>query len=453
MQQTNRKRYFLPIRVFLLFALLLGACSLQGASPPFSPREDPAATPTDIPSSLKAVLDPLRLPTTTPTIWLPATEALPAPPDPTTPPDLAGELPDLAATNPALALSLQRLLDDTSTGPYTPGLVMHIAIPGQGQWTGASGLSDRVAQTPMQPGDRFRIASVTKMYVATVVLQLVQEGTLTLDDTVERWLPGLVPNGQAITLRHLLSHTSGLYDYLDGGFEAQYFAHNPPRVWHPSELVRYGVSHQPYFAPGEPGRWKYSNTNYIILGMIIERVTGTSLTHQLRSRIFNPLELSNTFLEDYEEIAGGFVCGYILNDDYSYASLSVWAAGGIVSTASDVATFVRALFGGRLLSQDMLNEMLTFADMSGYPLYGLGVAKNVEAFAVATQGVMPQGTRYPQVWGHTGGLSGFKSVVGYLPTSGITIVVLMNQMWVPILPIALDGLDLATGRAAGIESN
>jgi D-alanyl-D-alanine carboxypeptidase len=352
------------------------------------------------------------------------------------------EPPDLATVNPELAGALQHILDRKSAGPHNPGMVMLLDIPGQGRWIGASGFSDREAQVPMVPEDRFRIASVTKTFVATVVLQLVQEGRLTLDDTVEQWLPGLVPNGHTITVRQLLNHTSGLYDYLDGAFERVYFA-EPPRIWMPQELVWHGVGRSSYFAPGTPGRWRYSNTNYILLGMIIEQASGSTLTHELRSRLFEPLQLRDTFLEDYEEIPGGFVHGYIASNDYTEYSLSTWAAGGIVSNARDLSVFFQALFTGRLLDEPMMQEMLAFATMSGYPVYGLGVARSVEGLTIATQGVVPTDMSFETLWGHTGGLSGFKSVVGYQPGSGVTVVVLMNQMSVPIIPVLVEGLHTA----------
>lgn len=459
-QAGLKQRLFLQMRwlyLVLVLGLLLGACSVIGAAPSIQPLPSPTPDHGDIPQVLKVVLDPIQTPApplppaapppsdppSQPVPVDPAQvpETAPPPPDPAAPPTGITSRPALAYNNPALAASLQQVLDNAAASPHHPGVVMLISLPEQGTWVGASGFSDRAMQTPLHPDDRFRIASITKTFVATVVLQLVQEGTLRLDDTVERWVPGLVPNGHVITIRHLLSHTSGLYDYLDGAFEHRYFAQNPLRVWRPLELVRHGVAHNPYFAPGEPGRWKYSNTNYVLLGMIIERSTGSTLAHELRSRLFVPLGLHQTFLEDYEDIPGGFVHGYIGSGDYTYASLSTWAAGGIVSNATDLATFAQALFTGRLLNPEMMDQMLAFTDLSGYPVYGLGVARNVEEFALATQGVMPSPSRYPLIYGHTGGLSGFKSVVGYLPDRRITVVVLMNQMSVPIIPIVLEGLD------------
>ena len=157
----------------------------------------------------------------------------------------------------------------------------------------ASGLGNVDEQTPMRPGDRFRIASHTKTYVATVVLQLVSEGKLRLDDTVEQWLPGLVPNGDEITIRQLLNMTSGLFDYeQDPRVFAPYINGDLGYHWSPLELVQIAVSHEPLFEPG--ATQSYSNTGYILAGLIIEAATGNTLRGELSHRIFRPLDLRAT---------------------------------------------------------------------------------------------------------------------------------------------------------------
>src|SRR5438876_2447537 len=156
----------------------------------------------------------------------------------------------------------------------------------------ARGVSVIRGQIPLSPDDRFRIGSITKTFVAVVVLQLVGEHRLRLDDTVERWLPGLVPGGRRITVRELLEHTSGLADYPnDSGFLRRTLA-QPRRHWEPGELVRVAVAMGPVARPGR--RFIYGSTNYILLGMIAQRVAGTSLARQLRDRIFWPLGLQDT---------------------------------------------------------------------------------------------------------------------------------------------------------------
>lgn len=259
-----------------------------------------------------------------------------------------------------------------------------------------SGFGNVRPRMPMRATDRFRVGSVTKAFVATVVLQLVGEKKLSLTDTVERWLHGVVPNGKRITLRHVLSHTSGLFDY--GGdrkwLEAAY--RDPMRRWTPREIVAVATAHKPHFAPG--AGWSYSNTNYFVAGLIVEAATGHRLEAELRRRIFAPLRLRATSLDTVPRIAGGHAHGYFLRplEDVTVGSPSyVWAAGALVSTADDVAHFFRALLTGRLLRPDLLRAMKTTVPGAPEFSYGLGLEK------VPT----PCGTS----WGHSGGSPGYSA--------------------------------------------
>ena len=268
----------------------------------------------------------------------------------------------------------------------------------------ASGLGNVDEQTPMRSGDRFRIASHTKTYVATVVLQLVSEGRLSLEDTVEQWLPGLVPNGDGITIRQLLNHTSGLFDY-----------ENDPRVlepyingdlgfhWAPRELVRIAVSHEPLFEPG--AMQSYSNTGYILAGLIIKAATENTLRGELSRRIFQPLDLRATSFPIRPGIAGRHAHGYIILGeppaiDITGISPFVWAAGAIISTGADDLSFYRALLSGRLLKAGLLREMKETVPVEGAPPgagYGLGLTR--------------YGTSCGTAWGHNGAFGGFFSDV------------------------------------------
>jgi D-alanyl-D-alanine carboxypeptidase len=298
-----------------------------------------------------------------------------------------------AATTPSRSVGkseLQRALDRVvATG--VPGA---IALVRDGDRTIrlASGSSNLEPKTPMRTTDRFRIGSVTKTFIATVVLQLVGEGKLSLDDSVERRLPGLVPNGRNITIRQLLNMTSGLYDYLeDPRIFRPYLAGDFGYAWSPEQLAAIGVSHEPLFAPGKG--WSYSNTNYILLGLIVEKATRHSLGAELARRIFAPLHLRSTSFDTQPRIAGRHAHGYYRDGktllDTSLVNPShSWAAGAIVSTADDVASFYRALSRGRLLRPELLRAMRT--TVAGY---GLGLGRLP----------MPCGT----TWGHAG------KVVGY----------------------------------------
>jgi len=152
------------------------------------------------------------------------------------------------------------------------------------------GFADPAHKVRMTVADRFRVGSITKTFVSTVVLQLAGEGRLALDDTLERWLPGLVPNGQAITIAQLLNHTSGLFDYtLDPAVLRPYLRGDLRFDWPPRQLVARAITHPPLFAPA--ARWSYSNTGYVLLGLVVQAATGGSLRAQLQRRIFGPLRL------------------------------------------------------------------------------------------------------------------------------------------------------------------
>src|SRR3712207_3807180 len=205
--------------------------------------------------------------------------------------------------------------------------------------TGASQLRPRRA---LRPTDRFRVGSVTKTFVATVVLQLAGEGRLSLDDPVDRWLPGLVPDGSGVTVRQLLNHTSGLYDYEDDqSVFTPYLEGDFAFAYTPQQLIAVSNAHPVNFPPG--AGWSYSNTNYILAGLIIEAVTGASLESELQRRLFTPLRLRRTSYDAARTMKGRYAHGYYRlpsgkRVDVSGMNLS-WAgaAGAIVSTMQDVA--------------------------------------------------------------------------------------------------------------------
>lgn len=260
----------------------------------------------------------------------------------------------------------------------------------------AEGHFSRSSLEPVLATDRFRLGSLTKTYVATVVLQLVAEHRLGLHDTVEDWLPGLVPNGAEITVEELLRHRSGLYDYW--GYRrlfAPYRAGNFAYRWTPRELVVLATSHPPRFAPG--ARLAYTTTGYIVLGLIVEAVTGRPLGVELRDRIFRPLHLTGTTFGPGGPTAGRAAHGYMriagrLRDVTALNLSYDWAAGAVVSTADDVAQFYRALLTGRLLPPAYL-RLMTTATVRDDAGYGFGIMKRHLACGAS--------------WGHAGDTPGF----------------------------------------------
>ena len=282
-----------------------------------------------------------------------------------------------------------------------PGIVA-LVKDRRGTWRGASGLADLRAKTAMRPRFHFRIGSVTKTFTATVILQLVAEGRLRLDDPVERWLPGVVPNGAYITVRQLLRHTSGIRDFDD-----------PQGLLGPTEVIAEPLSQPPLFAPDSA--WSYSSKNYILLGLIVESATGSTFGEQLGRRILTPLRLRNTTLERHPKdtaMTRPYAHGYDLVAarrplDVT-ASKGHWASGGIVSTVDDLARFYGALLGGRLLGKDLLGQMLATVQTANAPSDPNGPYGPSIRFGLGIRSVrMSCGT----AWGHWGGLPGYHTSV------------------------------------------
>ena len=271
----------------------------------------------------------------------------------------------------------------------------------------ADGYAQLATKTRMTANTRFRIGSVTKTFVATVALQLVGEGKLSLDDTVEDWLPGLVPNGRNITVRELLNHTSGLAEFTSPALEAK-IVRNPTKPWSPQQLIALSTAQMPNFAPGARNHWAYSNTNYVLVGLIIEKATGRTLRKELQRRIFTPLALTKTTFDSEPVIKGPHAHGYAILGNGQVQDVNVvtptwaWAAGAIVSTVDDLARFERALLRGRLLRPAQLHAMQTTVAMGPADRYGLGLWKT------ETLSSSP-GFRLPcrAVWGHNGDFPGY----------------------------------------------
>jgi D-alanyl-D-alanine carboxypeptidase len=369
---------------------------------------------------------------------------------PHTPPTAVPTTPALPTLDPALTQELQHLLDDTVADGFVPGAVLSVSMPGYAPWTGASGLANRAQGRAMEPDTPIRVASVSKMFTAVVVLQLVEEGTLTLDTPIETWLPGVVPNADVITVRQLLQHTSGLYDYLeDRNFVGQ-TQREPERVWAPQELVTYATR----FPSRAIGRWDYSSTNYVILGMLVEQVTQRPLAQEMRQRIFAPLELRNTVFLPQESVSGTLARGYTRGTDITNASMSfAFATANIATTAEDLQQFGRALFSGGLLKPETRDLMFQFVSGRGqYDMpaleYGLGIMRNRLPIGNGPGG-QARPARSNLVLGHIGGYGGFRAALWYAPDSEVVIAISLNQAQTDpnILATAvLDQVLRSTGR-------
>jgi D-alanyl-D-alanine carboxypeptidase len=376
-----------------------------------TPTASPSATPSPSPSTT---------PSTTPTATASPTATPVTPAEATATAEAA--LPPLDAER---AAALQGVLDRAVADGYIPGAVAAVNIPGYQTWVGASGLADRQAGTPMTPETRVRIASISKTFTAATVLLLVEEGRLGLDDTLDTWFPELVPGAASITVRDLLQHTSGLYDFLEDPQFVNQAYREPDRRFAPAELVAYAGRFPAAFRPGAEGAWDYSSTNYVILGMIVEAVTGRPLAVEMRERIFEPLSLESTYFAPDEPIEGPFATGYGGSRVQRDVAMSfAYATANLVSTTDDVQRFGRALFAGDLLSAESQELMLSFVGGKGqYNMpelaYGLGVMRN--ALPVG------RGAEESTVYGHIGGYGGFRSALWHAPASGVTIALGVNQ--------------------------
>ncbi|MEU3827076.1 serine hydrolase domain-containing protein [Streptomyces sp. NPDC029080] len=273
------------------------------------------------------------------------------------------------AAAPDRLSQLQRDVDVLRDDGIT-GVTARLETP-DGVRTVRSGVGDLTTGQPVAADGYLRIGSTTKTFVAAVLLQLAGEGKLSLDDTVDTWLPGLVRghgnDGHRVTLRRLLQHTSGLPDYIGDvvpDLSAAGYRANRWITYTSRQRVALAMKHQPSFAPG--AGWEYSNTNYVVLGMVVEAVTGHSWEYEVRARILRPLRLTRTrtpgdwpFLpgphaRDYQQFEPG---GAMTDTTVAYLPFDADADGSMISTAADVNRFFTALMQGRLLAPAQLAEM------------------------------------------------------------------------------------------------
>ncbi|MFG2735786.1 serine hydrolase domain-containing protein [Streptomyces harbinensis] len=320
-----------------------------------------------------------------------------------------------------------------------PGVLATVVTPDE-ESTVRSGYGDVAEETPMPWDAAFRAGSFTKPFVATVLLQLAGEGALDLEDSVADWLPGLVEgegiDGSAITVRQLLQHTSGLPEYLLGlpeMFTEEGFGPAQDAEYTPEELIALAVAQPPAFAPGEG--WQYSNTNYVLAGMIIEQVTGNGWHQEVRERIVEPLGLSGTSVptggekglpEPHARGYARFVVDMtdetpVFGDPLDVTELNPdvpGAAGAIVTTTEDATTFLRALLGGELLGEAelaLMKETVPAPELeASWPAaeYGLGLMR------------LP--LECGDVWAHQGDIQGFMTRDGVTEDGTRSVAVSVN---------------------------
>ncbi|MGY0237047.1 serine hydrolase domain-containing protein [Longispora urticae] len=301
----------------------------------------------------------------------------------------------------ALAAAISELPNADVTGAL-------VRVTGSaGRWTGTSGVSDTTTRAPVDPDGYFRIGSTTKVFTAVLVLQLAQERRLDLARPVQHYLPGLLPaDYPPIPVRTLLDHTSGLPSVdIPGMYDPAWVLAHRYDHWTPRQVVGTATAHPVEFAPGTAQM--YTNTSYLVAGLLAEKVTGRSYGELVRDRIARPLGLRDTYEPgDDPELPTPHSKGYLtvdgtLKDATSMNQSMTWSAGSLVSTARDLDTFLSGLFRGRLLSREMTAALFTVPEV---PLVEGGPA-------IYSQGLMRLEVNGVTVWGKTGSRYGYSSGV------------------------------------------
>ncbi len=311
-----------------------------------------------------------------------------------------------------LATHLDTAAQTAFAAAAAPGAIVGVRTP-QGTWTAAYGFADPYLALPMSSDMHTRIDSITAIFTGTVILQLAEEGLLSLGDTISVYYPG-IPNGDEITLAKLANMTSGIADYHTEDFLEAYFD-NPDTVFSPDELIAYGLAQSPVFEPG--AQFGYSNTNTILLGKVIESVTGMTVQDVFQQRIYEPLGLTGTSLPEVSPvIPHPHPQGYTLQgspdgeplDATGWSPSPGWTAAGMISTLEDLLVFGRALGTG----QKILSPPMHILRLESFPVpggYGLAMA--------CSDGWV----------GHTGELPGFTTTVYYDTTTDTSVVVMVNS--------------------------
>ena len=331
------------------------------------------------------------------------------------------------------AAQLQQILDQQRGARHIPGIGAAVIFPDGSIWKSGSGFAQLTTHAAATANIPFVVGSITKTFVTATIFELADEGKLSIDDPLSNWLPDY-PDADQITLRELLGHTSGVYNYFENSkYNKRVFQTDKTHYWTPQEILADFVG-KPYCDPGTC--FHYSNTGFILLGLVIEQVTGLPLGRVFKQRFFKPLGLKHTYFQGTAAPPSTSARGYLYkagawrewSDATNYrptisAASVAWAAGGIVSSARDIAKWSAALYGGHVVTADDLAQIENFDYAPGSDeTYGLGTWSRVDANGV-------------RMFGHTGSLRGFDAATWYYPDAGLTVVVLTNLGRIDVDPI------------------
>ncbi|MDD4183508.1 MAG: serine hydrolase [Candidatus Omnitrophica bacterium] len=309
---------------------------------------------------------------------------------------------------------LDKVIGDAVKERNIPGAIVGVWSPDVGIWVKTFGEANIGSGESMHYMKKVRIGSISQTFLVSLLLSLVDDKKINLEDPVKKYLP-FVPNGERITIKQLANNTSGIFNYTeDPDFFPQVYK-NPLREYKPVELVNMAFKHKPYFEPGQG--WHASDTNFILLGMIIEQITSEKIEDLIRLRIINSIGLQNTSFAVSPFMEGDYSRGYIdkqnshIPQDITMLDSScTWAAGAIVSDAQDLALWAKALYKGSFLTDKMRKARFNWiATGEPYLQYGLGVSK------------------FGDFIGYSGKIPGYSCAMYYLPAKDTTIIVILNK--------------------------
>ncbi len=327
-----------------------------------------------------------------------------------------------ADNNSSSSKQLQDIFNDYSNQKGGIGLQVTVIFPDGRTWNGVAGYADIAHQCSLTRDHHLYLGSMTKLFTAALVMEQVENGSLALDQKISQWIQ--LPNANNVTIRNLLSHTSGLPDYArDPWFQIRWFG-LPSKTWQPSELIGVIQDKPLQFTPGS--RHEYSNSNYLLLGMMLEKATGKSYSAILQEHLLAKLDLQDTYFMNYPEdmsIANAYDETLLhlgrrnLTGFRHSLETGAYAAGGILSTSDDVARFAHALFNGQVISSASLAEMKVLVDAPDTDLpeqvgYGLGIRHLI----VDGESLV----------GHTGSIPGYSGIVMHQIDKNYTIAILSN---------------------------
>lgn len=330
---------------------------------------------------------------------------------------------------------LQTKLDEVTEHKDLPGVTMAVVLPDERKICLASGLADIEKKKKMAPRDRMFSGSIGKTYLVPLILQLEEEKKLNIDDPVKHYFKGedwyrQLPNGEDITLRMLLNHTSGIPEYVAKAALWSDVKKFPDKTWEPLKRLKYILGDKPVHTAGKG--WSYADTNYIILGMIIEKVTGNTYYRELDKRVLKPLKLRRTTPSDKRELEG-LVPGYsrlgapfhlsgkvlLDNGKYIFNPQLEWTGGGLITDSLELALWAKLLYEGNVCSKESMSKMLSAVKANEAFDYGLGVIVWNSDFGIT--------------YGHSGFVPGYNSVMEYIPAYRFSVALQFNCDYVSAL--------------------